>query len=166
MPDPKLTPGDANSILTKERICAPGFSTRPFRHVTEDVHHEAFKLYGVVCDRRGPRSCGRLYEVDHLIPLEAGGSNDIKNLWPEPRGGKCGAAVKDALEDKLHQLVCDNSITLEEAQTAIRADWTIAFKKYFSKPCDDATGFRRNGKNLIKYKYQHRRHRRHHSREY
>jgi hypothetical protein len=137
LPDSKLTPGDINSVLTKERICAPGFRTRPFRRVTQKVHREAFTRYGVICKRgNGPRTCGKLYEVDHLISLEIGGSNSIKNLWPQAYAGKCGARVKDVLEDKLHQLVCHNSITLEEAQTEIRTDWTIAFKKYFNKSCE------------------------------
>jgi len=33
--------------------------------------------YGIV-----ERSPGE-YEVDHDVPLELGGSNDIANLWPE-----------------------------------------------------------------------------------
>jgi hypothetical protein len=52
--------------------------------------------------------CGD-YEVDHLLPLEVGGSNDIKNRWPQPTeklGVPMGAHAKDRLENYLHRQVC------------------------------------------------------------
>jgi hypothetical protein len=58
------------------------------------------------------------------VPLEVGGDpNDPRNLWVEP-----GASPnpKDAVESKLHQLVCDGTVPLAEAQEAIAADWTTA----------------------------------------
>ena len=47
------------------------------------------------------------HEVDHLISLELGGSNAIRNLWPEPYAGRWGARTKDVLENRLHDLVCE-----------------------------------------------------------
>jgi hypothetical protein len=71
------------------------------------------------------------YEEDHLIPLTVGGNpRDPKNLWPEPWNGPYGAHVKDKLENKLHSLVCDGMLTLEEAQKAIATDWIAAYEKY------------------------------------
>ncbi len=34
------------------------------------------------------------HEVDHLVSLELGGSNDIRNLWPEPSAGRWGARTR------------------------------------------------------------------------
>ena len=48
------------------------------------------------------RLYGRTIEIDHLIPLELGGSNDIANLFPEPGFGTASYRVKDQLENRLH----------------------------------------------------------------
>ena len=60
------------------------------------------------------------YEVDHLISLELGGSNSIKNLWPEKQPG---ARSKDKLENSLHKQVCDGTISLPTAQREIVKWW-------------------------------------------
>jgi len=72
--------------------------------------------------------------VDHLISLELGGSNSIKNLWPEPYTGDLNAHVKDKLENKLHSLVCNGDIDLKTAQQEIATDWVAAYIKYIGQP--------------------------------
>jgi hypothetical protein len=75
------------------------------------------------------------YEYDHLIPLEIGGApQDTKNLWPEPVTGKWNSYIKDKLENKLNQLVCDNQLDLTTAQQAIASDWIAAYLKYVGTP--------------------------------
>lgn len=85
--------------------------------------------------RMGPRK-GVCCEVDHLIPLELGGSNRISNLWPERLDGEWNAHEKDELEGRLHRLVCAGKVDLETAQRAIATDWIAAYKEYAleSKP--------------------------------
>jgi hypothetical protein len=39
--------------------------------------------------------------------------------------------VKDALEDRLREMVCDGTLDLTEAQREIAGDWIGAYKKYF-----------------------------------
>jgi hypothetical protein len=71
-------------------------------------------------------------EVDHLISLELGGSNDIKNLWPEPYLPRPGARQKDVLENWLHKQVCSGKMPLSDAQRMIATDWYapyLAIKK-------------------------------------
>ena len=72
-----------------------------------------------------------MYEVDHLISLELGGSNSVRNLWPEPYDIHWNAHVKDALENRLHSLVCDGTVSMETAQKAISTNWINAYKTYF-----------------------------------
>jgi hypothetical protein len=72
-----------------------------------------------------------LFEEDHLIPLEVGGSpSSVKNLWPEPWTGNYGAHYKDQLENKLHSLVCSRALPLAVAQSAISANWIDAYEQY------------------------------------
>ena len=115
-PDPKLTPGD---VLTtdKNKVCASGYS-KSVRNVPIAEKKDVYREYGVSY----PEPQGS-YEVDHFISLELGGSNDIKNLWPEPAEPIPGFHQKDVVENYLHEQVCNGSMTLEEAQKEIASDW-------------------------------------------
>ena len=70
------------------------------------------------------------YEVDHFIPIELGGSNDIKNLWPELAEPRPGFNEKDTVEEYLHNQVCSDVISLEKAQELIRQDWLVVYQQY------------------------------------
>jgi hypothetical protein len=122
LPDAKLTPG-ATLEVTKDDVCIPGY-TKNVRNVPVSVKRRVYEEYGV-------KYVPRAYEVDHLISLELGGSNSIRNLWPESYGLLWNAHVKDSLEDRLHRLVCDGSITLEAAQQLIATNWIEAYQRYF-----------------------------------
>jgi hypothetical protein len=75
MPDPQLTPGD---VLSTEvaAICTPGYP-KSVRNVPVSVKNQVYRAYGILSHK--PKE----YEIDHLISLELGGSNSIKNLWPQ-----------------------------------------------------------------------------------
>lgn len=123
LPDPRLTPGDVLSTNAKE-ICTPGYA-RSVRNVPQSVKNQAYRLYGITSRKPGE------YEVDHLISLQLGGSNSIKNLWPQSYQTKpVNANVKDRLENKLHDLMCKGQISVSEAQKAIATDWIAAYRKY------------------------------------
>jgi hypothetical protein len=74
------------------------------------------------------------HEIDHKQPRELGGGDVIGNLQVQcciVKGRITGEAHdKDVIENRLHRLVCDGTIPLEEAQNAMRRDWRAAGVKY------------------------------------
>lgn len=131
-PDPQLTPGYALDV-TKADICTPGYAKK-VRAVPQAVKELAYREYGITS--RQPHE----YEVDHLISLELGGSNSIKNLWPESFVTEpWNAHVKDKLENKLHDMICTGQIDIKAAQREIATDWITAYKKYLGEPSGSQT---------------------------
>jgi len=80
--------------------------------------------------RYGIRPEGFSGELDRLIPVSLGGSNDPDNLFPFRASGEYTLAAKNQLADRLHELVCDGKMSLKDAQDAFRKDWTKAYKQY------------------------------------
>lgn len=79
-------------------------------------------------DHKG--ACARAgCEIDHLISLEIGGSNDIKNLWPEPYAPAPNAHQKDLVENWLHREVCAGRMVLPMAQHQIATDWFAVYQR-------------------------------------
>ncbi len=64
------------------------------------------------------------------MPLELGGSNDIKNLWPQPDEPRPGALEKDSLENTLHEVVSKGELPLADAQKCIESNWVECWEKY------------------------------------
>lgn len=124
LPDPKMTPGDTLDVASSD-VCTPGY-TKLVRNVPSEVKKEVYAAYGITHREQGE------FEVDHLISLELGGSNDIKNLWPESYLTEpWNAKVKDQLENELHAEICDGWIDMKTAQHEIATDWIAAYKKHF-----------------------------------
>jgi len=122
LPDAACTPGSIDPAVSqadiRATICRSGWTAkvRPPESQTQrakyDVAYPAYHIGG------GTRS-----ELDHLVPLELGGSNDITNLWPEV--GKLPNR-KDSVERALNRAVCDGKVSLAAAQNAIASDWLTA----------------------------------------
>lgn len=114
-PDPDCTPGAVMGISMKV-VCTT--STKGRRAVTVAMKNQVYEDYGVASHPTGA------FEIDHFIPLELGGSNDVANLWPEPAKPVPGFHEKDKVETALHDEVCKaHTMTLEEAQRVIATDW-------------------------------------------
>jgi hypothetical protein len=129
VPNPKYTPGQADPTLTKDVICSPTFRTTTIRDVSEKTKTLVYYHYGVVNHAgycAGTEGC----EIDHLISLELGGSNNALNLWPQSFSGSTNAHDKDKLENKLHSMVCSGQISLMQAQKEISTDWIGAYRRY------------------------------------
>jgi hypothetical protein len=82
-------------------------------------------------------------EVDHLIPLELGGSNDIKNLWPQPGDPRPGWDEKDQLENELHAEVCAGKMPLAAAQQCIASNWVECWEETRSTRVRSGVGLRK-----------------------
>ena len=78
-----------------------------------------------------PGHYGSALEIDHIVSLELGGSNDIVNLFPETLNARPGYRVKDRLENRLHAMVCAGSIGLPAAQRGIAANWQGLYERVF-----------------------------------
>ncbi len=91
------------------------------RNVPYSEQEQAYAEYGIQYHSLGQ------YEVDHLIPLELGGLNDISNLWPEAASPKPGFHEKDQVENYLHDQVCSGAMSLQDAQTQIATNWLAVY---------------------------------------
>lgn len=124
LPDRRCTPGAYDPAVTQANIgstiCRAGYTetVRPPESQTE-----RFK-FGLAEPAYGQHEVSG--ELDHLVSLELGGSNDASNLWVE-----AGSIPnpKDHVENVLHAAVCQGQVSLRAAQVAIARNWTTALRK-------------------------------------
>jgi hypothetical protein len=123
-------PGVPNPNVNQDNIdktiCVSGWTAtvRPPVSYTDKLKHDLMisqHLSGTEAD----------YELDHKLSIEDGGDpSSPDNLWMQPYAGRFGARVKDRIETKLKHLVCNHTITLDEARQALMTDWVQAYEKY------------------------------------
>ncbi len=121
LPNRRLTPGVALKVGAAQ-ICRPGYASS-VRKVPDSEKEAVYARYRIP-------HVPYAHEVDHLVSLELGGSNDIRNLWPEPYAGRWGARTKDVLENRLHDLVCSGRLKLRFAQRIEARNWVAAYRRY------------------------------------
>src|SRR5262249_36095152 len=78
IPRADLTPGAVLNVAVTD-VCRNRLSGN--REVIPAVQRRVFAEY------RMPEADARRYEVDYLITPALGGSDDIRNLWPQPYSG-------------------------------------------------------------------------------
>jgi hypothetical protein len=122
IPRRDLTPGAvrfidrADACLLSDNV--PG--------ILDTLKRQVLKEYGISEARADA------YEIDFLITPALGGSESLRNLWPEPYfHTNWNAHVKDALEDHFHTMVCSGKMDLPTAQREIAQNWIAAYQKYF-----------------------------------
>jgi hypothetical protein len=129
LPDRRCSPGAYYSGLTKVVICSSTFRTGAIRNVSDAEKHGVENEYGLAA-----KGYGSTLEIDHIVSLELGGSNDISNLFPEKSsfaGRLPGFHVKDKLENAAHKAVCAGTISLRSAQQQIASNWELLYKKLY-----------------------------------
>ena len=129
-PNSVMTPGAINVEANKNVICNVGYTAgvdshgNKVRDVPESLKQHIYDQYKI--DRKSDR-----FEIDHLISLQLGGSNDAKNLWPQSYTTQpYNAYMKDDLENKMKKMICEGKILQEQAQKEISSDWTKAYETY------------------------------------
>lgn len=123
-PNHAITPGSVRPAALTELCAMPDDDLDPV--VTPEKAHAVLSAYGLN-DRTS-----RAFQVDYLINPQLGGNDDVENLWPEPYHATVwNAQAKDALETRLHGMVCSGQMSLEDAQRLIATDWIGAYKQVF-----------------------------------
>lgn len=120
--DLACTPGAIFANATVNQICQSGYSSS-VRNVPTSEKNAVYAEYGIASHYSGQ------YEVDHLVSLELGGSNDISNLWPEAASPTPGFHQKDQVENYLHDKVCSGAIPLKTAQIEIATNWLTIYNQ-------------------------------------
>ena len=121
-PDPTCTPGAIFPDAAPAAICVPGY-TKGVRSVSAKLKKQIYIAYGM--DYPPPTGT---YELDHLVPLALGGSNDAANLFPEAAEPTPGFKEKDVVEVYLYQEMCAGHIPLAAAQVQIASNWLAVYQ--------------------------------------
>ena len=123
-PNRILTPGSATPATLNDLCSLSDFDLDP--RVSPEMQRAVFRAYGLT------ERAAQAYQVDYLINPQLGGNDRLENLWPEPYHATVwNARAKDALEARLHGMVCSGQIDLQAAQQDLSTDWIAAYKKYF-----------------------------------
>jgi hypothetical protein len=115
------------SVIAGVPQCAPGDTE------TDDLDiicHQKTEIRRCTFSQSFKKKIAKAYkakvvgEIDHRIPLELGGSNNVRNLWPQGKD----YAHKDVIEGDLHRAVCLGKLTLEAARTLVLNSWEQLYK--------------------------------------
>jgi hypothetical protein len=119
-PDRRCSPGAYYSRATKAVLCSPGFHPSTLQHVTAAATRTVNAEYGLTGSSRAA------LKIDHIVPLELGGSNNVANLYPQrPSANR----LKKTLDSALRGRVCQGLISLAAARQQVAANWELLYTK-------------------------------------
>jgi hypothetical protein len=120
-PNKVLTPGN---LLTMDEtfLCNPRTIDYYTINTSDDIKQQIFKKYNIAYPPT------KQYQIDRYIPIKLGGSNDIRNLWPQSIDYP-GYVEKDKAEDYLYKLMCNKKINITTAQQRIKTDWVKIYQE-------------------------------------
>jgi hypothetical protein len=114
-PNPNLTPG---SLCDRpEAVRYPEHIKYCGRHVSPDVKARIFSMYDKQLGYKTRRMNRDEFKIDHYIPLCAGGSNNMDNLWPQHESVY---TVTDSLEELVCEKMADGVLSQVDAVALIR----------------------------------------------
>jgi hypothetical protein len=128
-PDRHCSPGAYYASLTRRVICSSSFRTGTIRNVPQTEKFQVEREYGMAASYYG-----HTIEIDHIVPLELGGSNGIANLFPERGSGAANYHTKDALENRAKEAVCDGRLSLLAARRGFARNWEALYRRLFGHP--------------------------------
>jgi hypothetical protein len=129
LPDRRCSPGAYSSRLTKTVICSSRFHRGKLRRLSRSEEHAVEREYDLPAG-----SYRDALEIDHIVPLRLGGSNNVANLFPQEyafANHSPGYVIKNRLDARLHTLVCAGRIGLRTAQRRIAANWEKLYREMF-----------------------------------
>lgn len=127
-PDPKLTPGavaitDLTAVCRLPKRVHAAFTLRdPL--ISLAVQQAVFSEYSI------PPAKAAHYGLDFLVPLQLGGANVRANIWPIADTHGVGFREKEILNIRLHVLVCERQMPLDQAQRAVVSDWVNLWLRF------------------------------------
>jgi Protein of unknown function (DUF3761) len=126
LPDRRCSPGGYYKLLTRAVICSSSFHTGTIRNVSQTEKFAVEREYGMAATYYGYS-----IEIDHIVPLELGGSNSIANLFAEPGSGRANYHVKDEAENRAKDWVCEGRLSLKAARRGFATDWERLYRNLF-----------------------------------
>lgn len=134
-------PAYAQEVATSDRveICSvvggQTYSQR-HRHTSRWMKAEVYRKAGVDPEMIHARDSYHrpVYEVDHIVPLAAGGADTLANLVLQPGTGMWNYHVKDELEAEAKRRICSKGADPIDVQKWFIGDWREAYKQVFGTP--------------------------------
>lgn len=115
MPVESVTPGDLCTNSPTHRY--PENIVYCERNVDTQLKNQIIRMYDEQFGYQIRQMNRGDFKIDHFIPLSIGGSNSIKNLWPQH---KSVYVITDELEHLLFQKISEGRIKQDEAIRVIR----------------------------------------------
>lgn len=133
LPDPVCTPGAVNPTITADVLKDPAFRTGTVRDQLSSAaaKRRTYVWYGIT-PPKGNTGQHQVCELDHLVSLGLGGSDDLANIWPQCQApgaspvpvGQREFKIKDAHAELGLMRDVKAGADLRDIQRRIAADWT------------------------------------------
>ena len=98
-------------------ICKPSYVKKIKSQITNETSTKIFAEYSIAKKKRSD------YAIDHLVPVDMGGTNALTNLWPIPLKGTATPQRKAVVDAAVRKSMCAGFISLAAAQGLFNISW-------------------------------------------